>query len=59
MLLVTSLSGKFWNKTRKLALKYYCGMQACCWATISKEAAIQQPLLSNGFVNKHVFTATI
>jgi hypothetical protein len=25
----------------------------------AKEVAIQQPLLSNGFTNKHVFTALI
>jgi hypothetical protein len=29
-----------------------------CQATIAKDAVIQQPLLSNGFANKYVSTAT-
>jgi hypothetical protein len=41
------------------ALLAYCGMYTRCWATTAEEAANQQPLLSNGFSNKHVSTATI
>jgi hypothetical protein len=37
----------------------YCGMQTRCWAMTAKKAAIQQPLLSDGFANKHVYIGTI
>jgi hypothetical protein len=29
-------------------------MWTYCWATTMREANIQQPLMSNGFSNKHV-----
>jgi hypothetical protein len=37
----------------------YSVMQTRCQETIAKETAIQQPLPSDGFTNRHVSTATI
>jgi hypothetical protein len=34
-------------------------MQNRCYESTAKEAAMQQPLLSNGFADKHVSTATV
>jgi hypothetical protein len=44
-------------KTEVYVREYYYGMFTRCYATTAKQATIQQPLLSNVFVNKHVFTA--
>lgn len=53
---------KFWeaNKVKRSdGGVWYYGMQTRCEATTAEYANIQQPLMSNGFINTHVLTATI